>query len=303
MRDILRRFAVKGVLWRHYLDWAIANVPFFLQPVLLTCWSIFFFIFAASQRRSILRNLSFVLPGSSRSVNHWRAFRTLRNFAWTVAEAAHHRVNKAEMNYELVGEDFLQQLSRAPGALVLTAHMGNYDLGAALFAQKFQREIQIVRAPEPDAQTAQHLDQTMAQAAEGAVKINYSSKGALLSFDLLSALRGGEIVSIQGDRVMQGMATVEGRMFDQRVQIPSGPFTLAQVAQVPLYPLFVMRAGFRRYRIIAHEPVLVPRTARSREEDIAVSVAKWCGLLEETIASHWDQWFAFGPIFVAHAEI
>ena len=277
-------------------------MPFYLQPILLTLSTIFFFFFAAPARRSILRNLSVVLPGSSPLMNHWRAFRTLMNFAWTISEAAAYKVNRSEFAYEIVGEDLLAQLSTAKGALVLTAHMGNYDLGAALFAQKFNREISMVRAPEPDQQSADHLRETVQQVGEGAVKIAYSTDGALLSFDLLSALRRGEIVSIQGDRVMGGMAAVEGRMFGERVQVPSGPFTLAQVAQVPLFPLFIVRAGFRRYQIVVRTPILVPRTARSRDEDISLGVAAWCDVLEKTISRHWDQWFAFGPIFVPHAE-
>lgn len=301
-RENLRSFAVKGVVWRHYLDWAMANVPFYLQPVLLVSWSIFFFFFAAPARRSILNNLTVILPGSSPVVNQWRALRTLINFAWTISEAAGFKVSKSEFNYEIIGAELLEELRHAKGALVLTAHMGNADLGAALFAQKFSRQIRMVRAPEPNRQTASHLDRTMAQTGEGAVKVDYSTGGPLLSFDLLNALRQGEIVSIQGDRVMAGMAAAEGRMFAHPVQVPSGPFTLAQVAQVPIYPLFIIRAGFRRYRIVVRPPIVVTRTARSRDEDITIAAGKWCEVLEEMIAQYWSQWFAFGPIFISDAK-
>ena len=275
----------------------MVHVPFYLQPSLLFVWTLFFFFFAAPQRRSILRNLRFVLPQSSRAVTYFRAFRTLLNCSWTITDAANYRVNQTEFAYEFVGADFLEELSRARGAIVLTAHMGNYDLGASLFAEKFNREISMVRAPEPDVQTAQHLNASVQRAGEGAVKIAYSSDGALLSFDLLNAVRQGEIISIQGDRVIAGVATAPGRMFAQTVRVPIGPFTLAQIAEVPLYPLFIVRAGYRRYKIIVQNPIAVPRQARSREEDIATAVKKWCEVLEETIAHNWDQWFAFGDIF------
>ena len=77
-----------------------------------------------------------------------------------------------------------------------------YDLGAALFAEKFRRQIRMVRAPEPDAGAAQHVDLALAQSSAGGVKVEYSSAGTALSFDLLAALRKGEIISIQGDRVV-----------------------------------------------------------------------------------------------------
>ena len=61
-----------------------------------------------------------------------------------------YKINREEFAYEIIGAKWLEQLGAAPNAIVLTAHMGNYDLGAALFAQKFNREIRMVRAPEPD---------------------------------------------------------------------------------------------------------------------------------------------------------
>lgn len=292
---------MRGVFWRQYLDWAVLNVPFYLQPILLTLWTIFFFFFAAPARRALVSNLSVVLPGSSRIANHLRAFRTLWNFAWTIAEAAYYKLTKAEYRYEIIGSELLDQLATAHGAIVLTAHMGSYDLGAALFAQKFNREIRMVRAPEPDSLTERHLAASLQQAGAGAVKVDYNTKSALLSFDLLSAVRGGEIVSIQGDRVIPGVAHAHGTLFGRRVQIPSGPFTLALVAQIPVFPLFIVRAGYRRYQIIVREPISPQRTTRTREEDIHSSVNKWCDVLEQVVEQHWDQWFALTPVFENNA--
>ena len=299
---LLRGFAVKGVLWREYLDFAVSNVPFYLQPILLGCWTILFYIIAAPARRAVLANLRFIFPASSAIANHFRAFRTLLNFAWTIAEAANYNMNRAEFTYEIEGREHLEQLAAARGAILLTAHMGSYDLGAALFAQKFNREIRMVRAPEPDKQTAEHLNRSVQRAGEGAVKIDYNTLGAHLAFDLLSALRGGEIVSIQGDRAIAGVASAEGKMFNHPVLVPSGPFTLALVAEAPIYPLFIARAGYRRYRVIVDQPLFVPRSEGSRDEAIAGAVQRWCRVLEAVVARHWAQWFAFASPFVKNAD-
>jgi lauroyl/myristoyl acyltransferase len=292
----LGRFAVKGVFWRHYLDWAVVNLPFYFYPVPLTFFTIFFFFFAAPARRAVVANLAVVLPGSSRAMNYLRAFRTLYNFAWTISEAAIHKIIKEEFSYELIGAQWLEQLGAEQGAIILTAHMGSYDLGAALFAEKFQREIRIVRAPEPDEETARHLSASLDRAGEGAVKVDYNTAGALLSFDLLKALRDGEIVSIQGDRAEGEVAQVAARLFDREVRLPNGPFVLGLVAGAPIYPLFIARAGCRTYQVVVHEPIRVKNTG-SRDADIAAGVAQWCGVLEQTVGEKWEQWFAFTPMF------
>lgn len=299
-RSWFHRFAVRGVLWRRYMDWAVINLPFFLYPILEFFWTVFFFFFAAPARRGILTNLAIVLPGSSRSMNYLRAFRIFHNYAWTISEAAIYKLLKEEFTYEIIGANWLDQLGTGPGAIVLTAHIGSYDLGAALFAEKFNREIRMVRAPEPDQQSAHHLDTSLEKSGEGAVKIDYNTGGALLSFDLLNALRRGDIVSIQGDRLEGNVTETSGSLFGKRVRLPNGPFVLAQVAQAPIYPLFIARSGYRSYQIIVHEPITVLRTERDRGTDMANAVENWCQVLEQQIAEHWDQWFAFVPGFLSN---
>src|SRR6476646_16010 len=241
--------------WREYIDWAVTNLPFFFYPIPITFCTLVFFFFAAPARRAIVANLAVVLPGSSRPMNYLRAFRTLYNCAWTIAETAIRRILREEFSFELVGAEWLEELGTAPGAIVLTAHMGSYDLGAAVFAEKFHREIRVVRAPEPHRETAEHLSAALEKTAEGAVKVDYNTAGALLSFDLLKALRDGEIVSIQGDRIEGDVGQVTAQLFGAEAKIPNGPFVLALVAQTTIYPLFIARAGCRRYRIIVREPI------------------------------------------------
>src|SRR5471032_3091217 len=173
--NCLRRFAVRGVFWRQYLDWATINMPFYTYPVLYWFMTFFFFFFAAPARRIVLSNLEIIFPGSSRVANYLRVFRTFHNYARTISEAAIYKLIEEEFAYEIIGANWLNQLGAAQGAIVLTAHMGNYDLGAALFAEKFNREIRLVRAPEPDRQTAEHLSSSLEQTGEGAVKVDYNT--------------------------------------------------------------------------------------------------------------------------------
>jgi lauroyl/myristoyl acyltransferase len=297
-RNRFRGFAVRGVSWREYLDWGTVQMPFYTYPVLHFFMTLFFFFFAAPARRIVLAHLEIILPGSSRAMNYVRVFRTFYNYSWTISEAAIHKLLKEEFVYEIVGAAWLDQLGSARGAIVLTAHMGNYDLGAALFAEKFKREIRVIRAPEPDALTAEHVSASLEKSGEGAVKVDYNTAGAFLSFDLLNALRLGEIVSIQGDLVAGELAEIRARIFGKEVGLPNGPFVLAQVSGSPIYPLFIARSGYRSYQIMVCEPIAVPRTGPDRVDDLAQAVEKWCRVLEELLAQRWDQWFAFAPGFL-----
>ena len=291
------RLAVHGVIWRRAIDWIILNVPAWLHPTLIFISTLFFFFKAGPARKAVAQNLKAVLPGSSPFVNQLRAFRTFHNFGWMLTDAAVHRLLRSEFDYELEGENFLRDLAVSKGAIVLTAHMGNYDLGAAIFAEKFQREIRMVRAPEPDPGAAQHVDLALEQSSAGAVKVEYSNAGTALSFDLLAALRKGEIISIQGDRIVGDVARAVTPMFGRDVALPSGPFVLSFAAETPIYPLFIARSGFRKYKIITRQPIFAQRGKGGRDAQIESAMQQWSCVLEETIRRYWPQWYAFTPIF------
>ncbi|MEP6686569.1 MAG: lysophospholipid acyltransferase family protein [Verrucomicrobiota bacterium] len=293
----LRRFDVRGIVWRQGLDWALANFPFYFLPFSIWFCTLFFFFFAALARRALVANFSVLLPKSSLLANNLRAWRTMYNYAWTITEGTHYKLTKAHFSYEIQGAAALERLGAAKGAICLTAHLGNYDLGAALFAEKFHREIRMVRAPEADQQTAQHLNQSLQQTAAGGVRVDYNTAGNLLSFDLLHALRQGEIVSIQGDRVIAGLARSSATFFGREVSFPAGPFILARVARCEIFPLFIVRTGYRKYKIIVCEPIRYENSGAPRDEDVALATAKWSVFLEGVIARYWDQWYAFVPMF------
>ena len=296
-----RKFAVHGIFWREGIDWVVRHVPAFFHPPLIWFWTFVFFFVAAPARRTVHQQLKIILPGSSSLTNYLRVFRTFYNFAWTLTDSAVFRLLKAPFRYELSGENFLNELGAAGRAMMLTAHMGSYDLGAGLFIERFHRQIRMVRAPEPDAVTAQHVDLSLAQAGSGAVKIDYTATGNLVAFDVLGAMRAGEIISIQGDRVISGVARKPARLFGQEVFLPSGPFVLALIGETPIYPVFIVRTGFRSYKIVAHPPIECSKANPCREIEIANALKKWSLVLEETIREYWPQWFAFTPVFKAGA--
>lgn len=300
LRHWFRQFAVRGVFWRRYLDFGVTNVPIYLRGVMIFFWSIFFFFITGAARRAILGNLAVLRPGGNRLTNYLRAWLTIYHFAWTISDAADFKLARTEFVYEVEGENFLEKLAAARGAILLTAHMGNYDLGAALFARRYQREIRMVRAPESDADSARHLDDSLTRSAAGAVKISYNTSAMALPLELLNALRAGELVSIQGDRAIPGVSQREARLFGEFVRLPDGPFLLALVAGVPIFPLFIWRTKFHHYKILAGAPFFCQREpGLTRDEAVAAAMTRWCDLLEKVIAPNWSHWFSLVPVFPA----
>ena len=66
-------------------------------------------------------------------------------------------------------------------------------------------------------------------------------------------------------------------------------------ARVPVYPLFIIRLGRRRYRLVVGEPFDVRRTSRDRTEAFDAAVARWTRELEAAVRDGWFQWYTFQP--------
>jgi len=291
------RFAVESVFWRRVIDWSVNHVPaIFHRPLIWIAAFLFFFV-AAPARKALLQNLRLIRPRSWRIANYFRVLRVFTNFGWSLTDSAAYRITKARVRYELEGGRFLERLASGKGAIVLTAHMGNYDLGAALFAERFHRKMKMVRAPEPDALSTQHVDLALQQSTAGAVRVGYTSQGPSLAFDLLNDLRSGEIICIQGDRVVGDVARAPVKVFNREISLPNGPFVLSLVAQTPIYPLFIVRIGYRKYKIIAREPISCFRGQGLPDQVIADAMQNWARVLEEITRTYWPQWFAFASLF------
>lgn len=290
----LRKFVVHGVVWRQLLRWGVLNMPLWVEPGVLATWAVIFLLWGPG-RRGVMTNLKSILPESTAFGNFFRTYRVFWNFANVIADNVRFKELRVGPDWEFVGSEHFDDLqSREGGAIILTAHMGSYDLGAHLFAEISRRPLVMVRAPEVDPDTRRYEEELHKRTVPDALKIDFSTRANELALDLLHALQRGEIIAIQGDRVTPGISTLPSTLFGQRTRFPAGPFALAMAARVPVFPLFIVRLGRRRYRLVVGKPFEVQRT-RDRAESFDRALTEWARDLEVVVRGAWFQWFTFQP--------
>jgi lauroyl/myristoyl acyltransferase len=290
-----RRFRARGVFWRKLLRFAVLNTPIWAEPLVHGTWA-FLFLMAAPVRRGVMRNLRAIVPESTAFTNLFRAWRVFFNYAWTIADATRYRYLRTLPDWEFAGLDHFRELCARPGgAIILTAHMGSYDLGAELFAETTTRRMVMVRAPEIDPMTHEYEESVRREASPETLQVDFNTKASELAFDLLASVQNGDIVAIQGDRVTPGVAGYKAKLFGHTTEIPAGPFALAMAARAPIYPMFILRTGRRRYRLLTCPAIEVRRTSRHRDDDLQNAIDAWSHQLENVIRDSWPQWFAFEP--------
>lgn len=252
-------------------------------------WSTFFLVWGPG-RRGVMRNLKVVKPGSLAITNLFRCYRVFWNYAWTIADNVRFKELRTIPDWEFTGWEHFQEMQSREGAILLTAHMGSYDLGAHLFSQTSTRRIVMVRAPETDPQTREFEEDHVASG----LRVEFNTRATQLALDLLENVREGDIVAIQGDRVTGSISSLPATLFGKPTAVPAGPFALALAARVPIYPVFVVRLGRRRYRLMTSRPIEITRSP-NRDDDFARAVEQWTDELERVIRECWFQWFTFEP--------
>ncbi|MCC6128703.1 MAG: lysophospholipid acyltransferase family protein [Acidobacteria bacterium] len=249
-----------------------------------------------SLREAILDNVACVLgrPASDFSVEE-AAREMLANHSrsWIdfLRNSARPGVDCTELVAEQIGTEHLRNAHReGRGAILLTAHAGNFELGG-LFLRDLGLEANVVYAPDPSPVVEKY--RTEARQAMGVKGIPITTSP--LSFvAILRALEANEFVAIQGDRDISGT----GRpvpFFGKMVSFPVGPFRLAAAGMAPLLPVFVLMTGDGRYQTVVKEPIRLATGARRSELDSVLDsgMRAFARVLEDVIRAHPAQWYRF----------
>jgi len=296
--DLLERFGAHGDLSTRFMNWGVKYCPPYLEPLFIFGYTAIFFLLCAPPRRAVTDNLCIILPDSWKLTNIFRAFRVFWNFAWTCADGARAQAEGDCFDWEIVGLDHFDSLvEHDGGAILMTAHMGSYDVAAPVFARKFKRKIHAVRAPERNATLQAHREQELQKTESDALAVRYNTGENLLAVDLVNALSRHEIVAIQGDRVIYGVTPLEAEMFGHQTWFPKGPFTLAMAGKAPIYPIFIIRLGRLRYQVRVEHPIECRREGRDASTGLAKAAGDWSGILGTLLQRQWHQWFVFEHAF------
>jgi lauroyl/myristoyl acyltransferase len=237
------------------------------------------------------RNITRLLSQADAATIEQMTRSLFRHFAYCFADllSLNHLALPGQRRYVhgIHGEEHLQAalVSRC-GFLAATAHVGNWDLAGRLLSA-FGRTIHVLVAPEQEA-VIQHL----LRERDRPPNLHFVVHGATGGFmQLLMALRRGDIVAFQADRVTGHRRDVLVEFFGRPALFPYGPFALAAAAQVPILPCFCLMRSDRRYDIFVEEAISVARGQETHALQHLVRV------LERYIAMAPDQWFNFYDVW------
>lgn len=293
---LLGRFHVTGVFWYRFHRWGVAFLPRRGVGVFVTLFTTFFFFTLWRIRRALADNLVPVLGPCGFLRRQARIYRTMWSFAWCLSERYERLATDRRFTIE-VDHDRWNELTRdATGFIMVTAHVGNYEVGSMLPATQREHKVIVVREKEVDPEAQAFIRGLLERAGHAGYVSHFEEDDPAHALTLFAALRDGAIVGMQGDRPRTGGATVVCELFGRPFEMPSGPAALARATGVPLVPVFVLRVRRLHYRIEIGEPIHAPRTG-DRDADLRHATCRVGEAVESAIRRHPHQWFCFRSVF------
>ena len=288
--------------WNRDLSWRlihsiIPRVPRFLRPPIhlittAVCW-----LGMPRERRAVRLNLERV-SGRSGPALRLLTFRLFYDFSkFMVGYIDIMRKRPQDMRRWVEGGDEAARriealLAEGKGLIVLTLHLGNWEMGLAHLAGMGYR-VNVVLRPE-DSEGAVYEQEARRRAG---VRVVPAGGSAWNGLDLLLCLRRGEIVAIQGDRPF-GPAREPMPLFGAPVDLPSGPFVLAQTSGAPILAVCVPIRGHFRYRILLDGPIRVG----PGPDGVRAAVGTFARMVEGFVSTFPTQWFNFYEVWERSGE-
>jgi len=292
-------FRVDGVGLRRLAYLGSAYAPEWFKRSAPHVVAAFTFLLHKERRRAAVGNMQRVL-GTDRFTAQWAALRMYAEFAFCTSETMeNYSPRGVPMRIDPPPEDaVLDAVAAGRGAVVVTGHIGSWDIAAKGLRNKDCR-VHLVMGREVDPATQEFVE---AARERSGVNVILSDASVFSSLGLVRALRRNEIVAIQLDRAARAGGVRMLPFLGAPAPFPSGPFVLARLAGSPVIPVFAPRIGRRHYGLHIGRPVEVPRAARdplSLDRVMLEVVAQ----LEAVVRRYPWQWFQFAPFWPEPTEL
>lgn len=271
-------------------DWLIRFVAWWIATG--------YFFLRHERLKSSLKLYQTIFPDKSRRHYFYYTWRQFHGFATCYSD----RIKLAKgvgLSITSEGrEHLLKAVEEGRGGIMITSHLGNYEIAASAF-KEIGLKLMIMMGEKEAKQVARQQRESL-ESRKIIIQVSSAEQdSALVGLEALKFLRDGGFVSIAGDIVWTDpRSQVPVRFFGHEVKIPSAPYLLGMISGSPVFSLFTFRLGKGKHKIAMSPLPMISASSRAdRKAVIQASAQEYANALEKAIRSYPYQWYIFEPIF------
>jgi KDO2-lipid IV(A) lauroyltransferase len=180
-------------------------------------------------------------------------------------------------------DEALKVLEMNKGALLLLGHFGNWEL-MALMSKVIQKNILVIAKP---IKRNPWLERWFIESREGEGLEVIPPKDAIPK--VIKALSQNKVVGILFDQRGKRSKGVWADFFGRKVPTTPGLAVMALKSGAPVLPVFMIRNGFQKHRLIVKRPLELIHTGNFKK-DVEANTQLFNDALESIIREYPDQW-------------
>lgn len=252
--------------------------------------SFFYTVFAKKPGKSSKNYLRRVLE---REPGFWDVYKHFYTFAVTSIDRIYILSgNFKAINFTIDDEEKFNKTVEYPGAVLITTHLGSYDIMRVVGARVLEMPIHILLDKYHNAKALsllQGLDPVLA----GRV-IDAGSSGTQIILEMQSVISAGGKVGIMADRLANADRVFRVKFLGEWVRLPMGPWIFAYLLNVPVILCFGLLDGDNKYRLYVEDVLTSHEKSRaSRELIIEQWIQSYVKRLEHYVRIAPYNWFNF----------
>lgn len=193
-----------------------------------------------------------------------------------------------KFTYHFDGEENLHKIAGLKrGGLLLSAHLGNWEIAGHLF-KRLGTRINIVMFDGEDRQIKNYLEQVTGKPNMNIILIKDDISHI---YAINDAFKNNELVCMHADRFVEGNKSISGNFMGEAARFPIGPFVLAATFKVPVSYVFAFKETNRHYHLFASE--LKEYNTGSKDMITKEILGDFIGQMENKVKQYPEQWFNY----------
>ncbi|MCG3205952.1 MAG: Lipid A biosynthesis lauroyltransferase [Elusimicrobia bacterium] len=261
-----------------FLAWFFAMFPRRFRYPLVSTLGALFGLLAWNMRKALRGNLQLFLPKDGTKLNQSQQ-EIFRNFALTLCDF----FLPDGVLVHVPDRNKLEKLRQShPGILLLTFHMGHWELGARTMKQ-WGWPVTAVYQPYKNKKFKKSIE---SRRAEG---VNFIPVGGEAANGVRAALRRGDVVAMLGDLPF-GEDGIEVHLFGRQILWPKGPVILAMREHCPIVVAVVVRTGMGEYTAFIQDPLFPQSKGKSEVKRLTQEIAN---IFSKFVHLYPMQWYRF----------
>lgn len=273
------------------IRWIALNLGRSVARLLLYPITLYYLIFATSQRKASFNYLSRVLDRKPTLLD---VARHIHCFASTILDRVYlmtGQFEKLDVKFPPVNMP-LKYSREGKGCILLGSHIGSFEVLRSYAVQKCPLPIKILMFEAHSPMIVNVLNALNPELSKMIIPIGETD--SLLQ--VRDSIEAGCAVGMLGDRIMDAdhEKTVQCNLLGGSVLLPASPILIAAVLQVPVVLFFGIYKGRNRYEL--HFELLAEKielSRNNRQQELKDWMQKYADLMERHIQSDPYNWFNF----------